>query len=91
MTPTRCPLPLPPIARSQGDGVPPSEARDFCDWLTAGKAGDLTGLPYAVCALGDTSYTHFCACGKALNAALGAAGAGRLSHIHTHWGHGVVC
>lgn len=71
--------------------MPPSEARDFCDWLTAGKAGDLTGLPYAVCALGDTSYTHFCACGKALNAALGAAGAGRLSHIHTHWGHGVVC
>jgi sulfite reductase (NADPH) flavoprotein alpha-component len=62
----------------QGDGVPPTEARDFCEWLTAGKAGPLAGLPYSVCALGDTTYTHFCRCGKQLDAALAAAGAAAL-------------
>ncbi|WIA38912.1 hypothetical protein OEZ86_005065 [Tetradesmus obliquus] len=63
---------------TQGDGVPPTEAREFCEWLTAGKAGPLPGLPYSVCALGDTSYTHFCRCGKQLDAALAAAGASPL-------------
>ncbi len=38
---------------TQGDGVPPTEARGFCEWLFAGKAGDLSGLKFAVCALGD--------------------------------------
>ena len=37
----------------QGDGVPPTEARDFCEWLFAGKAGSLSHLSYSVCALGD--------------------------------------
>lgn len=58
--------------------MPPTEAREFCEWLTAGKAGPLPGLPYSVCALGDTSYTHFCRCGKQLDAALAAAGASPL-------------
>jgi sulfite reductase (NADPH) flavoprotein alpha-component len=31
-----------------------------------------------VCALGDTTYTHFCRCGKQLDAALAAAGAAAL-------------
>jgi sulfite reductase (NADPH) flavoprotein alpha-component len=31
-----------------------------------------------VCALGDTTYTHFCRCGKQLDAALAAAGAAPL-------------
>ena len=37
----------------KGDGVPPTEARDFCEWLFAGKAGKLDHLSYSVCALGD--------------------------------------
>lgn len=37
----------------QGDGVPPTEAREFCDWLFAGKAGPLQHLHFSVCALGD--------------------------------------
>jgi sulfite reductase (NADPH) flavoprotein alpha-component len=37
----------------QGDGVPPTEAREFCEWLFAGKAGALSALRFAVCALGD--------------------------------------
>ncbi|KAG2448381.1 hypothetical protein HYH02_006963 [Chlamydomonas schloesseri] len=63
---------------TQGDGVPPTEAREFCEWLFAGKAGSLAHLQYAVCALGDKSYTHFCRCGKQLDSALEAAGAKRL-------------
>ena len=39
---------------AQGDGVPPSEAREFCDWLAGGSAPKLAGLSFSVCALGDT-------------------------------------
>lgn len=63
----------------QGDGVPPTEAREFCDWMTGGKAGALSNLSYSVCALGDTSYQHFCRCGKSLDTALAAAGAAPLT------------
>ncbi|KAG2499912.1 hypothetical protein HYH03_002200 [Edaphochlamys debaryana] len=64
---------------TQGDGVPPTEARDFCEWLFAGKAGSLAHLSFSVCALGDQSYTHFCRCGKLIDAALETAGAKRLA------------
>lgn len=37
----------------QGDGVPPTEARDFCEWLFAAKAGGLAHLKFSICALGD--------------------------------------
>jgi hypothetical protein len=59
--------------------VPPSEAREFCDWLFAGGAGPLGGLHYSVLALGDRSYPHFCRCGKQLDAALEKAGAAPLA------------
>lgn len=45
---------------TQGDGVPPTEARDFCEWLFNGKAPSLAHLQFSVCALGDRSYEHFC-------------------------------
>jgi sulfite reductase (NADPH) flavoprotein alpha-component len=46
------------VCSTQGDGVPPGEARDFCDWLhspaaAAGGPGALGALRYSVCALGD--------------------------------------
>ncbi|KXZ56804.1 hypothetical protein GPECTOR_1g724 [Gonium pectorale] len=63
---------------TQGDGVPPTEAREFCEWLFAGNSGSLAHLKFAVCALGDKSYTHFCRCGKQLDTALEASGAQRL-------------
>lgn len=55
--------------------MPPTEAREFCDWLAAGGAGALPDLHYSVLALGDRSYPHFCRCGKQLDASLAAAGA----------------
>jgi sulfite reductase (NADPH) flavoprotein alpha-component len=58
------------ICSTHGDGVPPPEARDFFDWLASGAAPKLAGLPFSVCALGDTSYTHFCKAGRAVDARL---------------------
>eukprot|EP00884_Botryococcus_braunii_P020407 jgi/Botrbrau1/704/Bobra.160_2s0027.1 len=65
------------VCSTQGDGVPPSEARDFCDWLCGSTAPQLPDLVYSVCALGDRSYVHFCACGKMLDERFDALGAKR--------------
>jgi len=55
------------ICSTAGDGVPPSDARDFFDWLSANKL-DLSGChSYACMALGDTAYPHFCRAGKTLD------------------------
>lgn len=40
------------VCSTHGDGVPPSEARGFVDWLHA-SAPRLEGLRFSVCALGD--------------------------------------
>jgi sulfite reductase (NADPH) flavoprotein alpha-component len=58
------------VVSTHGDGVPPPEARPFFDWLVKGDTGDVAVPPFTVCALGDTSYTHFCAAGRLLDAKL---------------------
>jgi sulfite reductase (NADPH) flavoprotein alpha-component len=67
------------VCSTHGDGVPPPEARDFCDWLGGKGAPSLEGYPFAVCALGDTGYTHFCKAGRALDSRLEALGGSRLA------------
>lgn len=82
------------VCSTQGDGVPPTEARDFYEWLMSGAAHGAqtqtgTGLPtaavqwervqFSVCALGDTSYAHFCQCGRDIDARLEALGAHRFA------------
>jgi sulfite reductase (NADPH) flavoprotein alpha-component len=78
------------VCSTQGDGVPPTEARTFCEWVfggckekdgSAAANGAATALTsslapprHSVLALGDTTYTHFCRCGKMLDAALSDAG-----------------
>ena len=40
-------------AAAQGDGVPPAEAREFCDWLHSEAPGGMAGVCFSVLALGD--------------------------------------
>jgi sulfite reductase (NADPH) flavoprotein alpha-component len=74
------------VCSTQGDGVPPTEVRDFCSWLHGPTAPYLTstssptttptrsanhaGVKFSVLALGDRSYTHFARCGKTIDARL---------------------
>ena len=66
------------IASTHGDGDPPLGAIDFHrDLLTAEL--DLSGLQYAVLALGDSSYEQFCQTGIEMDQQLAALGATRLA------------
>ncbi|ANB03261.1 nitric oxide synthase [Ectothiorhodospira sp. BSL-9] len=60
------------IASTAGDGQVPEPARGF---LKALEGANLKGCRFAVLALGDSSYTHFCAGGLVLHDALKRAGA----------------
>ncbi|MCG5523380.1 PepSY domain-containing protein [Ectothiorhodospira haloalkaliphila] len=60
------------IASTAGDGQVPEPARSF---LKALEGANLKGVRFAVLALGDSSYTHFCAGGLTLRDALRQAGA----------------
>lgn len=63
---------------TQGDGAAPAEAREFCDWLQSDAAPALRETYFSVCALGDKTYTHFCRCGKKVDARMEALGARRM-------------
>lgn len=60
------------IASTTGEGEVPDGTRAL---LRQMKSGDLKGVRFAMLALGDRSYTHFCGGGRRLTAALVAAGA----------------
>lgn len=66
------------VISTWGEGDPPGDAEDFCHDLYDGKAGDLSGVRFGVCALGDTSYEDFCGCGRKVEEALIAAGASKI-------------
>ncbi|WP_435689495.1 flavodoxin domain-containing protein [Rubritalea sp.] len=67
------------IISTWGDGDPPDDADGFCEALSSVSAGRLTGLNYAVFALGDSGYELFCECGKNVDKFLGFAGAHSLA------------
>ena len=54
------------IVSTAGDGVPPSDSRDFFEYLCGNKM-NLAHVNYALLALGDTAYPHFCRAGKNLD------------------------
>ena len=61
-----------------GEGEPTSNALDFVDWLreaTTDGSTSLENLHYAVFALGNRTYEHFCEAGREIDAKLGALGA----------------
>ncbi len=67
------------ICSTHGDGDPPEPATGFYDALVSGLAPPkFAGLRFAVLALGDSSYEHFCTAGKRIDERLEALGGRRL-------------
>ena len=66
------------VASTYGDGEPPDDAAPFWDAVVHGNSLDLRGIKYSVLALGNTTYDHFCKCGRDLDTALERHGAVRL-------------
>jgi sulfite reductase (NADPH) flavoprotein alpha-component len=64
------------VASTFGEGDPPDSAAPFLRHM-AGPAS-LAAVHYAVLALGDRSYTHYCGFGRALDDWLAGGGAHRL-------------
>jgi uncharacterized iron-regulated membrane protein/flavodoxin len=66
------------VVSTYGDGEPPDDAVSFWDAVVHGNGFDLRGLKYSVLALGNTTYDHFCQCGRDFDAALERHGARRI-------------
>lgn len=66
------------IASTYGDGEPPEDAAPFWDAVVRGNNLDLRGVKFSVLALGNTTYDHFCKCGRDFDAALERHGAARF-------------
>jgi sulfite reductase (NADPH) flavoprotein alpha-component len=64
------------VTSTYGDGEPPANAKAFHAELMQPPPGFSLGLlQYAVLALGDTNYEHFCKCGKDFDRQFGLLGA----------------
>lgn len=68
------------ITSTWGDGDPPSNAAELHYQLSKNETS-LTGVRYAVFAIGMASFGHFCQAGKDFDHFLAAAGAERLLPI----------
>jgi len=66
------------IVSTHGEGEPPDGAREVYDQLHGKRPPDLANVPFAVLALGDSSYEHFCQTGRDLDRRLEELGARRL-------------
>ena len=66
------------IASTQGEGDPPDSAVEFHRFLFSKRAPRLEKLRFAVLALGDYSYTHFCKAGADFDQRLEELGGRRV-------------
>lgn len=66
------------VVSTYGDGEPPDDAAPFWQCVVHGQGLNLSGVKYSVLALGNTTYDHFCKCGRDFDAALERHGAMRI-------------
>ncbi|MDA8108897.1 MAG: flavodoxin domain-containing protein [Betaproteobacteria bacterium] len=66
------------VASTHGEGDPPDAARLFYRDLASERAPRLDSVEYAVLALGDQGYEHFCKFGRELDSRLEQLGGKRL-------------
>jgi len=66
------------VVSTYGDGEPPDDAMPFWEAVVRGNGLDLSGVKFSVLALGNTTYDHFCKCGREFDAALERHGATRI-------------
>jgi len=67
------------IVSTHGDGDAPDDAEPLLRFLNGPQATRLERLAYAVIALGDSSYPHFCKTGRDFDARFEALGARRVA------------
>ena len=67
------------IVSTHGDGDAPDDAAPLLRFLNGPQAARLERLAFAVIALGDSSYPHFCKTGRDFDARLEALGARRAA------------
>ena len=66
------------ITSTYGNGEPPDDAAPFWEGVVQRDGLNLRGIKFSVLALGNSTYDHFCKCGRDLDAALERHGATRL-------------
>ena len=67
------------IVSTHGEGDPPQSALDFFDYVEGPKAPKLNALRFAILALGDSTYEHYCEAGKRLDRRFEQLDAARLA------------
>jgi uncharacterized iron-regulated membrane protein/flavodoxin len=66
------------VTSTYGNGEPPDDAAPFWEAVVYGDGLNLRGVKFSVLSLGNTTYDHFCKCGRELDAALERHGAIRF-------------